>query len=239
MHIQLVIRRRCCCCGLYSRFHLVFTRFPWVTLGVSAIIVVSLNVGVIFMEITTDPVELWAGPHSRSRAEKDFFDDKFGPFYRTAQVFIKPVYKENVIFKTNLSQPQWNNWLISPFEHFTDQAWNSLWNFGKSLLPDSFVSYNCALNSPILHCKFSEFRNLVQYLTKHSSKLCSNYKDKSNNSVKMKWKLKIFVLHRCQRTNRKSPHWHNVLFSQFTGISKIQWKFFWTQPLRMDIPRTT
>lgn len=63
----------------------------------SAILVVGLSVGVFFMKITTDPVELWAAPHSRSRAEKDYFDDKFGPFYRTAQVFIKPVYKENVI----------------------------------------------------------------------------------------------------------------------------------------------
>lgn len=52
------------------------------------------------MKISTDPVELWAGPHSRSRAEKDFFDDKFGPFYRTAQVFIKPVNKENVTFRS-------------------------------------------------------------------------------------------------------------------------------------------
>lgn len=52
------------------------------------------------MEITTDPVELWAGPNSRSRAEKDYFDSKFGPFYRTAQVFIKPVNKEIVILKS-------------------------------------------------------------------------------------------------------------------------------------------
>lgn len=49
------------------------------------------------MEVTTDPVELWASPNSRSRREKDFFDSKFGPFYRTAQVFIKPTNQENVI----------------------------------------------------------------------------------------------------------------------------------------------
>lgn len=49
------------------------------------------------MEITTDPVELWAAPHSRSRIEKDFFDDTFGPFYRTAQIFIRPVHPEYVI----------------------------------------------------------------------------------------------------------------------------------------------
>ena len=74
----------------------VFTRYPLITLGVSGILVIGLSVGVIFMEITTDPVELWAGPHSRSRAEKDYFDNTFGPFYRTAQVFIKPTYQGKV-----------------------------------------------------------------------------------------------------------------------------------------------
>lgn len=53
------------------------------------------------MVVTTDPVELWASPNSRSRLEKDFFESKFGPFYRTAQVFIKPTNQENVIIMTS------------------------------------------------------------------------------------------------------------------------------------------
>lgn len=81
-------------------FHSVFTRYPLITLAASAILVISLSVGVFYMQITTDPVELWAGPHSRSRAEKDYFDNTFGPFYRTAQVFIKPVYRENIRHET-------------------------------------------------------------------------------------------------------------------------------------------
>lgn len=48
------------------------------------------------MEITTDPVELWAAPHSRSRIEKDHFDKTFGPFFRNEQIFIKPKNTENV-----------------------------------------------------------------------------------------------------------------------------------------------
>lgn len=52
------------------------------------------------MEVTTDPVELWASPNSRSRREKDYFDSKFGPFYRTAQVFIKPTSQENVMMSS-------------------------------------------------------------------------------------------------------------------------------------------
>lgn len=53
-------------------------------------IVVGLSIGIYFIEITTDPVDLWAAPHSRSREEKNYFDSTFGPFYRTAQIFIKP-----------------------------------------------------------------------------------------------------------------------------------------------------
>lgn len=130
LHIKIIYR--CCCYWLLQCFALVFTRFPWLTLSISAVIVFGLGVGAIFMEITTDPVELWAGPHSRSRAEKDFFDEKFGPFYRTAQVFIKPIYKEHVIWAIHRSHSQWNRRLtVLLSKYFTDQAWYNLWNFGK------------------------------------------------------------------------------------------------------------
>lgn len=39
-------------------------------------------------KVTTDPVELWASPNSRSRIEKDYFDSHFEPFYRTEQIII-------------------------------------------------------------------------------------------------------------------------------------------------------
>jgi Niemann-Pick C1 protein len=42
----------------------------------------------VYLEITTDPVELWASPNSRSRIEKEYFDTNFSPFYRTEQIII-------------------------------------------------------------------------------------------------------------------------------------------------------
>lgn len=88
----------------------VFTRYPLITLIVCAVIVVGLGVGIFFIQITTDPVELWAGPHSRSRQEKDYFDKTFGPFYRTAQIYIKPLKTDyvryrvlNQLFNNNLT----------------------------------------------------------------------------------------------------------------------------------------
>ena len=49
----------------------------------------GLSTGIMWLEVTTDPIELWASPSSRSRIEKDFFDETFRPFYRTEQLIIK------------------------------------------------------------------------------------------------------------------------------------------------------
>ena len=48
----------------------------------------GLSFGLLLLEVTIDPVDLWASPESRSRQEKDYFDSNFSPFYRTAQVII-------------------------------------------------------------------------------------------------------------------------------------------------------
>ena len=44
------------------------------------------GIGIKYLNVTTNPVELWASPQSRSRVERDFFDSKFQPFYRIEQV---------------------------------------------------------------------------------------------------------------------------------------------------------
>lgn len=48
-----------------------------------------MGYGITCLQITTNPVELWAAPNSRSRKEKDLFDSNFGPFYRIEQIIIK------------------------------------------------------------------------------------------------------------------------------------------------------
>lgn len=60
-----------------------------VVLGVCVVIIVVLGIGSLWLKVTTSPVEIWANPNSRSRQEKDFYDNHFGPFYRTNQVFLK------------------------------------------------------------------------------------------------------------------------------------------------------
>jgi Niemann-Pick C1 protein len=45
-----------------------------------------------FFGVETDPVRLWVAPNSESRLQKEFFDKKFGPFYRTEQIFATSVH---------------------------------------------------------------------------------------------------------------------------------------------------
>lgn len=66
-------------------------KYRVVVLCVSSWVIAGFSVGMLQLEITTNPVELWASPNSRSRLEKDFFDSNFKPFYRTEQIFIKTV----------------------------------------------------------------------------------------------------------------------------------------------------
>ena len=69
----------------------VVARFPLTVLTISVVIAAGLCVGTIKLQVTTDPIELWAAPTSRSRVEKDFFDEQFRPFYRTALVVVKAI----------------------------------------------------------------------------------------------------------------------------------------------------
>ncbi|XP_076974398.1 NPC1-like intracellular cholesterol transporter 1 [Tamandua tetradactyla] len=65
--------------------------WPLTVLAVSVVVVVALAGGLAFMELTTDPVELWSAPKSQARREKEFHDQHFGPFFRTNQaIFTAP-----------------------------------------------------------------------------------------------------------------------------------------------------
>ncbi|KAG7165268.1 NPC intracellular cholesterol transporter 1-like 4 [Homarus americanus] len=80
---------------------------PWTVLIVGLLVSVGLSVGIIFLKVTTDPVELWAAPNSRSRIEKEFFDKNFEPFYRTEMLIIRPVGIGSVSHQTPDGQEMW------------------------------------------------------------------------------------------------------------------------------------
>uniref|UniRef100_A0A8D0G122 NPC1 like intracellular cholesterol transporter 1 n=1 Tax=Sphenodon punctatus TaxID=8508 RepID=A0A8D0G122_SPHPU len=62
--------------------------YPVTVTVVSVLVIVVLSSGIVFIQFTTDPVELWSSPDSQARQEKSFYDENFGPFFRTNQIIM-------------------------------------------------------------------------------------------------------------------------------------------------------
>lgn len=72
----------------FTQWGMTCAKYPLSVMVLSVAFAVGLSTGVYWLKVETDPIELWAAPGSRSRVEKDFFDQTFRPFYRTEQVIV-------------------------------------------------------------------------------------------------------------------------------------------------------
>ncbi|XP_059098084.1 NPC intracellular cholesterol transporter 1-like [Tigriopus californicus] len=68
-------------------------------MAVAFALVIVASAGSMFIQIETDPVELWSSRNSRSRVEKDFFETAFQPFFRVQQVILKPKFNQSFLYK--------------------------------------------------------------------------------------------------------------------------------------------
>ncbi|EDL40576.1 NPC1-like intracellular cholesterol transporter 1 precursor [Mus musculus] len=80
--------------------------WPLTVLALSFIVVIALSVGLTFIELTTDPVELWSAPKSQARKEKAFHDEHFGPFFRTNQIFVTAKNRSSYKYDSLLLGPK-------------------------------------------------------------------------------------------------------------------------------------
>lgn len=80
----------------FTKWGETVSSYPVTVLFLFVLIVIPLGYGTVFIKVTTDPIKLWARKDSQARMEKDYFDSKFGPFYRIEQIFVQPTYQENV-----------------------------------------------------------------------------------------------------------------------------------------------
>ena len=76
--------------GFY-RLGLFTSSSPWLTFSSIFLFVGLLNIGWKKFEVETNPVRLWVSPSSESKIQKEYFDEKFGPFYRSEQIFVTSV----------------------------------------------------------------------------------------------------------------------------------------------------
>ncbi|XP_017281567.1 NPC intracellular cholesterol transporter 1 [Kryptolebias marmoratus] len=98
-----------CCETLGERFENVLRTFfswwgsfcvrhPAAVILASMVLVIAASSGLVYMRITTDPVDLWSSPSSQARQEKDYFDQHFGPFFRTTQLIITTPINDTFIY---------------------------------------------------------------------------------------------------------------------------------------------
>lgn len=62
-------------------------KFPLSIIVVCTLAVLVASLGWFYVVLDVDPEKLWVGPNSLEAQEKRIFDDSFGPFYRTEQIF--------------------------------------------------------------------------------------------------------------------------------------------------------
>ncbi|XP_055993909.1 NPC intracellular cholesterol transporter 1 isoform X2 [Sorex fumeus] len=78
-----------CLKQLFTQWGSFCVRNPGVVLFFSLAFIGACSSGLVFVRITTNPVELWSAPSSQARQEKQYFDTHFGPFFRTEQLIIR------------------------------------------------------------------------------------------------------------------------------------------------------
>lgn len=105
----------------FTRWGVVFASYPVIVLFTFSWIVLALGYGAFSLNVTTDPVELWASPQSRSRLEKEYFDSRFEPFYRTEQVFVKAVGIDKVMWNEKEYGPVFNDTFLNAVFALQDQ----------------------------------------------------------------------------------------------------------------------
>lgn len=64
------------------------TRFPWTCVVLCSLLAMICSLGLFYAQLETDVEALWVAPNAREAIERHFFDEKFGPFYRTEQLII-------------------------------------------------------------------------------------------------------------------------------------------------------
>lgn len=95
--------------SFFQSWGTVMARHPLKVIFASLLVVCGISTGLMNMELTTDPVQLWSAPNSRARREKDFNDANFAPFFRTNQLILtapgRPGYTyDSLLFgRTNFS----------------------------------------------------------------------------------------------------------------------------------------
>ena len=87
--LESALRHWFTCWGIWCSSH------PLLVVGACFVVVGGLSCGLFFFTVTTDPVQLWSSPNSEARRQKDVYDSKFNPFFRTEQLIIRSTHPDS------------------------------------------------------------------------------------------------------------------------------------------------
>ena len=119
----------------FSMWGYIVATYWFLIVPLALILLVACCLGLLFFEVTTDPVELWSSPSSRARREKEYFDQHFGPFYRTSQIIITAPNSSDFSF------PDSQNY--KTIYHFSGVFQQDVLNEVNSLNYSHNCNYNC------------------------------------------------------------------------------------------------
>ncbi|XP_042636184.1 NPC intracellular cholesterol transporter 1 [Orycteropus afer afer] len=84
---------------LFTQWGAFCVRNPACVIIFSLVFIGVCSLGLMFMRVTTNPVDLWSAPSSQARREKEYFDMHFGPFFRTEQLIIRAPHTDKHIYQ--------------------------------------------------------------------------------------------------------------------------------------------
>lgn len=87
---------------LVCAFEYVFSKIgvycadnPIAVIMITSWVCFAMVYGAININLTANPIELWSNPGSRARQELDYFNTRFGPFFRATQVYLQVTGLQN------------------------------------------------------------------------------------------------------------------------------------------------
>ncbi|XP_043844297.1 NPC intracellular cholesterol transporter 1 isoform X1 [Dromiciops gliroides] len=83
----------------FTRWGSFCVRNPVPVIFCSLVFITVCCSGLVFMRLTTNPVDLWSAPDSQAHQEKEYFDTHFGPFFRTEQLIIRAPHTNQHIYE--------------------------------------------------------------------------------------------------------------------------------------------
>ncbi|KAG1714143.1 NPC intracellular cholesterol transporter 1 [Nymphon striatum] len=109
---------------VFNKIGTICAKYPYIVLVAGVSIAIVLSIGVVHLQITSKPVDLWCSKTSTARVELEYYNKHFGPFYRTAQVIITRNGGSKYHYKEKTYEPVLDLSFLNQLSDFQDSIMN-------------------------------------------------------------------------------------------------------------------